>query len=192
MKSQHERSVVMLLCALAASCGTAAAQQAPPAAPAGRPPYRILAVNAPNGGSAVAGTLTVPEGAGPFPTVVILPGPTAPKDDTIADQLTRHGIAVHRHNQPVAADIVTEALAVVTHLRTMPVIDARRIGLWGRSWDPATAARTAPRGRVAFVLLVGDNDPAPELNNLTMPKLERRASTPMEELAAWILKTPPR
>ena len=193
MPSHPKHHVAALLCVLAASCAAAAAQQPPPTVPTGRPPYRILAVTVANGTSSIAGTLTVPEGPGPFPAVVLLPGPGSSGDTTIADQLTRHGIAVHRHNQPAGADPVTEALAVITHLTGMPVIDARRIGLWGKSWDADTTARTASRGGVAFVLLVGDtNERAPELSNLTMPKLERRASTPMADLAAWILKTPPR
>jgi dienelactone hydrolase len=193
MSSHPRHPVVALLCVLAASCAAAAAQQTPPTVPTGRPPYRILAVTVVNGPSSIAGTLTVPEGPGPFPAVVLLPGASRNQDATIADQLTRRGIVVHRHDNPVVADTVADVLAVVTHLKGIEAIDARRIGLVGQPPHPSPAVRAAPRAGAAFVVIVGAPATSePTIRSLTIPVLEAPASVPMADVAAWILKTPPR
>lgn len=192
MASPPGRSVVTLLCLLAGSCAAASAQQAPPAAPTGRPPYRILAVTVVNGASSLAGTLTVPEGPGPFPAVVLIPGVASSEDAKIADALTRRGIVVYRHDTATAADTVGDALAVVTHLKGIATIDARRIGLVGHASNPSAAMRAATRAGVAFVVILGGSGSDPALRNLTIPVFEARASVPMADLAAWILATPPR
>ena len=71
-------------------------------------PYKVIDVTYPNtpGGVTLAGTLTVPEGPGPFPAVILISGSGAQdRDETLfehkpflvlADTLTRKGVAVLR------------------------------------------------------------------------------------------------
>ena len=94
-----------------------AAALAPPARPqeeaiaAGPRPYRQEAVSFANAGAGItlAGTLSLPNGAGPFPAVVLIFG-TGPgtRDENVmghiiflvlADALNRRGIAVLRYDR---------------------------------------------------------------------------------------------
>ncbi|HEY0102201.1 MAG TPA: alpha/beta hydrolase [Brevundimonas sp.] len=106
-------------------------------------------------GVRLAGTLTLPEGPGPFPAAILISG-TGPqdRDETIeghkafavwADALTRRGIAVLRHDdRGVAAstgnygaatqrDFASDVKAAVEWLAARPDIDRARIGLIGHS-----------------------------------------------------------
>ncbi len=120
-------------------------------------PYREEEVkfsNAPAGVS-LAGTLTLPKGAGPFPAAVLLAG-SGPqdRDGTIAnhkpflvlsDYLTRKGIAVLRYDKrgvgqstgtPETAttlDLAGDAACAVAYLKSRKEIDPERIGLIGHS-----------------------------------------------------------
>ena len=79
-----------------------------PQTPKGPFPYKVVEVSYPNkpGAVTLAGTLTEPEGPGPFPAVILISGSGAQdRDETIfehkpflvlADALTRRGIAVLR------------------------------------------------------------------------------------------------
>lgn len=128
-------------------------------------------------GVTLAGTLTIPRGAGPFPVVVTITG-SGPQDRdesllghkpflVIADYLTRHGIAVLRYDDrgtaqstgnfaaATSADFATDAEAAIDFLKTQPKIDAKHIGLLGHSEGgliaPMVAAR---RSDVAFIVLL--------------------------------------
>jgi polyisoprenoid-binding protein YceI len=78
------------------------------AAAAASVPYRSEDVTFANGSVTLAGTLTMPQGNGPFRALVMLTGTGAQNRDeelfgfkifaTIADHLTRHGIAVLRYD----------------------------------------------------------------------------------------------
>ncbi len=103
----------------------------------------------------LAGTLTLPEGEGPFPAAVMITGSgRQDRDETvfehkpfwvIADHLTREGLAVLRCDDRGAgqstgdfaaansADFATDARAAVRWLRTRTDIDPQRIGLIGHS-----------------------------------------------------------
>ena len=152
------------------AAGAAAAQ--PPAKP--RPqtprapfPYRVLDAAIPTAAAGVtlAGTLTLPEGEGPFPAVVLVSG-SGPqdRDETImdhkpflvlADALTRAGIGVLRYDdrghgastgdasQATSADFAADAGAAVDWLRSRPGIDPRRIVVAGHSEGGLIAAMLA-------------------------------------------------
>jgi pimeloyl-ACP methyl ester carboxylesterase len=128
-------------------------------------------------GVRLAGALTVPQGAGPFPAVVLISG-TGPNDRgedvdghkvlrVVADALTRAGFAVLRYDKrgvggstgvyPTAttADFAADAAGALRFLKGDRRIDAARIGLLGHSEGgfiaPMVAADDAS---VAFVILV--------------------------------------
>lgn len=129
-----------------------------PQTPAPPFPYRSEAVvidNPAAPGVRLAGTLTLPDGAGPFPAAILITG-TGPqdRDETIeghksfaiwADVLTRRGVAVLRYDdRGVAAstgdfgaatgvDFASDVKAVFEGLAARPEIDRTRIGLIGHS-----------------------------------------------------------
>jgi len=121
-------------------------------------PYRaddVTFTNPVAAGVTLAGTLTLPQGSGPFPAAILLSGSGAQdRDETmlghkpfavIADHLTRRGIAVLRYDDrgvgrstgdfPAAtsADFATDARAAVRYLLTRPEIDRGGIGFIGHS-----------------------------------------------------------
>jgi pimeloyl-ACP methyl ester carboxylesterase len=103
----------------------------------------------------LAGTLTLPEGQGPFPAAIMITGSGAQdRDETllghkpfavIADHLTRHGIAVLRFDDrgvgqssgnyaaATSADLATDANAAFAYLATRPDIRRDAIGMIGHS-----------------------------------------------------------
>ncbi|MDQ6524165.1 alpha/beta fold hydrolase [Nocardioides sp. LHD-245] len=149
-----------------------------PQEPATPLPYRVEGVTFDAGDVTIAGTLTTPEGAGPFPAVVLLTGAGAQDRDeagfghkpflVLSDALTRAGYAVLRtddrgvggttgsDDDATYEDLTADALAMTDFLRARPEVDAERIGLLGHSQGgylaPLAAAR-APE-KVAFVILV--------------------------------------
>lgn len=145
-------------------------------------PYRVEQVafdNASAPGVRLAGTLTLPEGDGPFPAAILITG-SGPqdRDETIfnhkpfavwADALTRRGIAVLRYDDrgvagstgdfraATSADFATDADAAFAWLAARPDIDARRIGLIGHSEGGLIAPLMAQEGVPAawIVMLAG-------------------------------------
>jgi hypothetical protein len=113
-------------------------------------------------------TLTIPQGKGPFPAVLLITGSGAQDRDEsllshrpfliLADCLTRHGIAVLRADDrdtgkstgvfanATSADFATDAEAGVAYLKTRTEVDPHKIGLIGHSEGgliaPMIAART--------------------------------------------------
>jgi pimeloyl-ACP methyl ester carboxylesterase len=103
----------------------------------------------------LAGTLTLPEGRGPFPAAIMITGSGAQdRDETlldhkpfavIADYLTRHGIAVLRfddrgvgkstgnYEAATSADLATDANAAFAYLLTRPEVRKKAIGFIGHS-----------------------------------------------------------
>ena len=117
--------------------------------------YHIEAVTltSPAGNVALAGTLSIPDGAGPFPAAVLL-SDMGPQDrdarqgsyrlfGEIASGLARQGIAVLRLDdrgvgqsggdgrQTTTADLVRDAQAALSYLRVRPSIDPARAGFIG-------------------------------------------------------------
>ncbi len=149
----------------------------PPARPQEpRPPHPYAAedLTFPSGEVTLAGTLTLPEGPGPHPAVVLITGSGAQDRDEslaghrpfllLADTLTRAGFAVLRTDDRgvggstgVLADatydeLADDALAGVALLRGRPDIDPARVGLFGHSEGGYLGPLAATRGDVAFVV----------------------------------------
>lgn len=125
----------------------------------------------------LAGTLTLPRGPGPFPAVLLIAG-SGPSDRdesiyghkpflVIADDLTRHGIAVLRVDKrgigrssgngrdATTRDYADDVSAGLQFLRERKDIDSTRIGLVGHSEGGLIAPMVAAHDpRVAFVVLV--------------------------------------
>jgi pimeloyl-ACP methyl ester carboxylesterase len=139
--------------------------------------YREETITFSSGAVTIAGTLTIPDGAGPFPAVILLTGSGAQNRDeeifgfkpfkVIADVLARRGIAVLRCDdrgvggssgsiaQSTTAGFADDALAGVSVLAARKEIDAKRIGLIGHSEGTSVAAIAASRDpRVAFIALL--------------------------------------
>ena len=171
-------------------------------------PYDTVAVRVPNlkaKGVALAGTLTLPRGKGPFPAAVLITG-SGPedRDETIlghrpfrvlADHLTRHGIAVLRLDDRGVAqstgtfpgatseDFASDALAAVAFLKARK--DLGHIGLIGHSEGGLIAPMAANRSRdVSFVVLMaGPSIPGDSILILQGTLLRRSIGIGEEELA---------
>jgi len=161
---------------------TAPAAAARPQTPKPPFPYRaeeVAYVN-PASGLKLAGTLTLPQGAGPFPVALMITGSgSQDRDETIeghkpflliADALTRRGVAVLRVDDrgvggseagktlmaATSADFATDVEAGVAFLRTRKDIDPGRVGLIGHSEGGLIAPMVAAKDpRIAFVAMIG-------------------------------------
>lgn len=147
-----------------------------------RPPFPYDAIevtfeNPEAEGVTLAGTLTIPEGEGPFPAVVTATG-SGPQDRdetlmghkpfaVLADFLSRRGIAVLRVDDRGVAqstgdfqaattdDFASDARAAVRFLTERRGIDAERIGILGHSEGGLVAPMAAVGSEdVAFVVLL--------------------------------------
>lgn len=142
-------------------------------------PYREEEVTYDNKAQNVtlAATLTIPQGAGPFPGVVLITG-SGPQDRDeslmghkpfliLADYLTRHGIAVLRaddrgtgkstgdFSKGTTADFATDTEAGVAYLKTRSEVNPRKIGLIGHSEGGVIAPMVAARNKdVAFIVMM--------------------------------------
>ncbi len=129
-----------------------------------------------NSGATLEGSLYVPEGAGPFPLVVIAHGsPCMPRRvyHTFADHLARNGVAVFSFDKRGTGNsgghCVTENNTSFENLTVLasdlsaglekaslhPLVDPGRLGIWGISqggWIAPLAAKLNPK--VAFIALV--------------------------------------
>jgi CubicO group peptidase (beta-lactamase class C family)/pimeloyl-ACP methyl ester carboxylesterase len=139
-------------------------------------------------GIKLAGSLTIPQGAGPFPAVVLIPkaGPMD-RDERIlshrsflilADYLTRAGIAVLRTDVRgvgksggkfagfQADDLAGDAAAALAYIRTRKEVDARRIGIVSHGEGGQVASVVAANDHeVAFVIMLGGSA-APTAENV--------------------------
>jgi len=176
--SQGGANLPLVLTRTAAAPGLNRPQQPKPPFP-----YQVEPVvfDNPRAGVRLAGTLTYPNGRGPFPAVVLIAGSgPSDRDETLfghkpfwvlADALTRRGIAVLRYDKrgigastgdPATVTMegyADDALAGVEYLKKrMEVADPARIGLIGHSEGGTVAPMVANRSQdVSFVvLLAGD------------------------------------
>jgi uncharacterized protein len=175
-------------------------------------PYRSEDVTYPSGPLTTAGTLTLPEGEGPFPAVMLITGSGAQdRNETIAghkpflvlaDTLTRAGYAVLRVDdrgvggstgdlqQASFDDLTGDALAGLAFLKGRAEIDPAKIGLFGHSEGGYLAPLVAQRagaGGVAFVVLMA----APAVTGEEVLVLQNRllfqqAGAPPEQVQAQI------
>ena len=175
-------------------------------------PYAELEVAFPGGASDVtlAGTLSVPDGSGPFPAIVLVTG-SGPEDRDesiapaaaikpfaiIADALARAGVVVLRvddrgtakstgdYSTASVSDFTADAAAALAYVRTRAEVDPARTGLLGHSeggLDVAEIAAADPS--VAFV--VGMAPPATTGVDLLVQQSEailRVSGTPQAEIA---------
>src|ERR1700691_5589242 len=131
----------------------------------------------PAGRNQLAGTLSVPNGKGPFPAVVLISGTGHNTRDedvwghkiflVLADALNRKGIAVLRYDKrgvggssgdydaATTVDFTSDAQAAVAWLKTQPEIDANRIGVLGHSEGGIIAPAIAAADKsLAFVVMI--------------------------------------
>ena len=158
---------------------TMAAAPARPQEPTPPFPYREELVTYRNDAAniALAGTLTLPRGAGRFPAVLLISG-SGPQDRDstmaghkpfllLADTLTRRGIAVLRVDdrgvggsergtiEPTSADLAGDVRAGIAFLRARADIDAARVGLIGHSEGGIIAPMVAADDpRVRFIVML--------------------------------------
>jgi Dienelactone hydrolase and related enzymes len=140
-------------------------------------PYKQQEVTFANAKDTVtlAGTLTIPEGKGPFTAVVMVTG-SGPQDRNeelmghkpflvIADYLTRNGIAVLRYDdrgvgkstgkfsKATTLDFANDANAAVAFLKTNKSINPKKIGIIGHSEGGMITVIDAVRNKdVAFIV----------------------------------------
>ena len=148
-----------------------------------KPPFpydvREAAFRNTNDGVDLAGTLTLPQGAGPWPAVVLVSGSgQQDRDETLmdhkpflvlADALSRAGIAVLRYDdrgvggsggdptKATSVDFARDAEAAIEWLKERPDIDPARIGVVGHSEGGLIAALLAARRTdlAGIVMLAG-------------------------------------
>ncbi|MGE0430822.1 MAG: alpha/beta hydrolase family protein [Planctomycetota bacterium] len=154
-----------------------------PQEPKGPFPYRIEQVEYKalenQGGFKLAGTLTIPEGEGRFPCVVLINGSGLHDRNSemlghkpfwvIADYLARHGIAALRYDErsvgqsggdatnATSDDLADDVAAGIDFLKSHELIDGEHIGVAGHSEGSTIAAITASTKRpddVSFVVLL--------------------------------------
>ena len=125
----------------------------------------------------LAATLTIPQGTGPFPAVLLITG-SGPQDRDeslmghkpfliLSDYLTRHGIAVLRADDrgtgkstgvfanATTADFATDTEAGVAYLKTRTEVNPHKIGLIGHSEGGVIAPMVAARNKdVAFIVMM--------------------------------------
>ena len=174
------------------AAGQKAAAAKRPQLPVAPFPYRSEEVSIPNSaapGVTLAGTLTLPEGKGPFPAAILISGSGAQdRDETlaghkpfavIADHLTRNGFAVLRHDdrgtakstgdhsKATSADFATDANAAFALLASRPDIRADAIGFIGHSEGGMIAPiAMASNPKVAYAVLLAG--PGTRLNQLML------------------------
>lgn len=173
MKNHPTAILLVTFCALALSC----AEQDPSAL------YKEVEITFRNlnDGIQLSGTLTLPDGSGPFPAVVLVVG-SGPHDRdvqigkhrlffTIADHLSRHGVATVRYDKRGCGqsggkyephdieNFVDDALAGIAFLKTQEAIDPKRIGALGISQGglivPAMATRSSDVGFTVLMAAPG-------------------------------------
>lgn len=163
-----------------------------------KPPFpyseREVTYTSPVDGVTLAGTLTIPEGDGPHPAVLMLTG-SGPQDRdetimghkpfwVIADHLSRRGIAVLRVDdrgvggsggdtmQTTAATNVQDAIAGVEFLKRQPEVNGAKVGLIGHSegaWIAPIAASKSDE--IAYIVLLA----APGVSGKELVLMQRDA-----------------
>ncbi len=172
-------------------------------------PYRTQDVTFTNtsAGVTLAGTLSIPDGKGPFPAVVLIGGSgPATRDENgfghkifwvLADALNRRGIAVLRYDKrgvgqsggdfasAAIPDFADDAEAAVTFLKSRPEIATDHIGLIGHSEGGAIAPMIAVRNpSVRFVVLMaGPGMRLGALLNDQTARIARASGMPEDQIA---------
>jgi pimeloyl-ACP methyl ester carboxylesterase len=161
-------------------------------------------------GFLLQGTLTIPDGVGPFPCAVMISGSGQQDRDelsmghkpflVIADYLSRNGIAVLRYDdrgvggsvmedvdllrKATSADFAIDASVMVHAARLHPEIDARRIGVIGHSEGGLIGPMVAMNDeKLAFVvMLAGPGVPGDEILLLQQELLLKSSGVNREQI----------
>ena len=140
-------------------------------------PYKSEDIIFPNekAGAVFAGTITIPQGEGPFPAAILVTGSGLQNRDEeimghkpfllIADYLTRSGIAVLRYDDrgfgkstgdvtsATTEDFMEDALCAFGYLSGRPEIDRKNIGIIGHSEGGTVSFMAAAREKnIAFIV----------------------------------------
>ena len=159
-------------------------------------------------GNTLAGTLTIPEGEGPFPAMVLVSGSGQQNRDeelmnhrpfwVIADYCARHGIAVLRYDDrgvggsdgevknATSMDFSYDAEAAYDYLRNRKEINATKVGILGHSEGGVINFMvSARRPEVAFLVSLA----GPSVNGIEVLKEQQaailRASGMSEEMVQF-------
>ena len=159
-------------------------------------------------GNTLAGTLTIPEGDGPFPAMVLVSGSGQQNRDeelmnhrpfwVIADYCARHGVAVLRYDDrgvggsdgevtnATSMDFSYDAEAAFDFLRSQKHIDALRVGILGHSEGGVINFMVSSRRpEVAFLVSLA----GPSVNGIEVLKEQQaailRASGMSEEMVQF-------
>ena len=157
-------------------------------------------------GITLAGTLTLPDGEGLFPAVVLISG-SGPQDrdeafvghrpfQVLADYLTRQGIAVLRFDDrgvggsegnfdlATSEDLATDVLAGIAYLKNREEINTKQIGLIGHSEGgliaPMVAVHSSDVGFI--VLMAGPGLRGEEILYLQSALISKAAGASEEEI----------
>jgi len=149
-----------------------------PQNPAKPYPYKEEEVSFPNKGGMVtlAGTLTIPQGSGPFPVVLLISGSGPQNRDeylaghrpflVLADYLTRKGIAVLRYDKrgigksngdfakATTEDFSADAESALNYLKTRKEIAPGKMGAIGHSEGALIAPMLGANGSVSWIVLM--------------------------------------
>lgn len=143
----------------------------------------------------LAGTLTIPNGEGPFPLAVLVSG-SGPQDRNseilghkpflvMADYLSSNGIAVLRYDdrgvkssegrftESTSADFATDAAAALQYAQSLDRIDPDRVGLIGHSEGGMIAPKVAADyGNTDFIVsIAGPGIPIAQLMTIQNKKI---------------------
>lgn len=171
-------------------------------------PYTVSEITIAGDDVSLAGTFTIPEGAGPFPGVILFTGSGLQDRDEnvmgfrvfgeLADHLTRSGIAVLRCDDRGLGgsvgdiDYLTDsvfacdAALMLDYMLAQPDIDPGRIGILGHSEGSTVALITADWNPedVAFVVsMAGPSISGYEVLLGQIEMLCRQAGLPEQEIA---------
>jgi len=152
-------------------------------------PYKTEELSFTNGDISIAGTLSLPEGEGPFAAVVMITG-SGPQDRNealaghrpflvLADAMTKAGFAVLRTDdrgvggttgdlsQASYEDLAGDVMAAIAFLAEREDIDASKIGLFGHSEGGFIAPLVASQQDIAFLIsMAGPSVSGAEVLNL--------------------------
>jgi fermentation-respiration switch protein FrsA (DUF1100 family) len=176
-----------------------------------KPPYPYREENViftnPSSHFSIGATVTIPEGKGSFPAVVLITGSGAQNRNeeifqhkpflVLADYLTRHGIEVLRYDdrgvglsggnflKATTLDFSTDAEAAFQYLKRRPEVDSTRTGLVGHSEGGIIASIVASQDpSVAFiVLMAGTGVPGEKILLEQSELISRKSGVPEKEIA---------
>lgn len=155
----------------------------------------------PKDGIQLTGTLTIPEGAGPFPAVVFISGSGQQERDceilghkwalVLADHLTRQGIATLRYDDrgvgksggnpytSTTFDFAEDAASAMLFLRKQDRIDKTKTGLIGHSEGGIIAPMIASKTKeISFLVLLA----APGIDIIDLMVIQNRKMVEGEKI----------